>query len=498
VAASLLLAAFHFGSFPVADHPLSTDVRNFLYYAARIARGALPHADFFENKPPLAFFVGAALVRAGEALGLDPLLVVRAGFLLLAAVGGLLAAALHRRLSGGSPVSGLLALAVYCGFPLLGGLPCIGNVPKLLMALCASAAGLLALRGRWLLAGVAGGLAVQDWQVGGILIAGTALAAGLSPHGRRGAARALAGAGLALLPLLAGYAWKGALTPLWEQTIVASVFRGVSSAQSRGVIADWPRRLHLLLDSPYSNAWLTWLALAGLALFLRRLWRGSADHPAIVVLAVYHLGLLAYSLLDFQVYGDLFILQHTVAFFAAVTLWSAYRPLAAWSGRSARPMRRAAAGVAAAVVIVLVMRPWASRRAFRLVPRPPGASVTLAAQREVAQRLVQPLAQGRAVVLGPAEILFLTGTANPAPFVYWNAATWGYYRRDAQEAEADTLRRLLGETGADTAICDPEIPSAPPGPCALALGASDPTEAGPGGYAVALYSVARGTVPRER
>ena len=150
------------------------------------------------------------------------------------------------------------------------------------------------------------------------------------------------------------------------------------------------------------------------------------------------------------------------------------------------------------MVIVLVVRPWVSRRAFRLVPRPPGASVTLAAQREVAQRLAQALAQGRAVVLGPAEILFLTGTANPAPLVYWNAATWAYYRRDAHEAEADTLRRLTGVTGADTAICDPEIPSAPPGPCALALGPARSIEAGPGGYAVTLYSVARGTTPRER
>jgi hypothetical protein len=97
-------------------------------------------------------------------------------------------------------------------------------------------------------------------------------------------------------------------------------------------------------------------------------------------------------------------------------------------------------------------------------------------------------------VLGPAEVLFLAGAANPAPLVYWNAATWAYYRRDAGETEAETLRRVVGATRAEVVICDPEIPAAPPGPCPLAFGKARRTETGPGGYAVDLYAVGRGRV----
>jgi hypothetical protein len=490
-AAALSLAAVRFASYPLADHPVATDVRHFLYYAARIARGALPHADFFENKPALAFFVGAALHRAGEALGVDPLLSVRVGYVMLAALGGLLVAAVHRRLAGGCPVSGLLALAAYCGFPLIGGLPCIGNVPKLLMALGASAAALFAFRGRWLLAGLAGGLAMQDWQVGGLVIAGAALAGWLSREGKRAVGQVLAGAALALLPLLVYYTAKGALGPLFEQTLLASVFRGVSTAQSRGVVADWPRRFQMIVSNPYSNAWLAWLALPGLLLFVRTLRRGGAEQPAAAGLAVCHYGLIGYSLLDFQAYGDLFVLQHTLAFFAGVALWSAYRPLADWSARGATEIRRRTAILAAAVVIVLIARPWVSHRDFRLVPRPPGPAVTLDAQRQVALRLAEPLRRGRAVVIGPSEVLVLTGAANPAPLVYWNAATWAYYRRDARETDGETLRRVVAATGAEVVVCDPEIPSAPPGPCAMAFGESGRRETGPGGYAVEIYAVGR-------
>jgi hypothetical protein len=485
--AAAVVLVVHFGAYPVREHPVSTDVRHFLYYAARIAQGAVPHRDFFENKPPLAFFTGAALMRVGDASDLEPLHVVRVGYLALAALGGAMVWTLHIRLAGGSSLAGLLALAAYCGFPLIGGLPCIGDVPKLLMALGASAAALFAFQGRWLLAGMAGGMAVQDWQVGGLVIVATTLGALRAPEPRRALARSLAGTALALAPFIAYFAWHGALGALFGQTVVASVFRGASTVSRVGLVADWSRRLSLVALSPYSNAWLCGLGLAGMVLYLR-LWFRQA-HPPVVLLGVYHFGVLAYSLVDFQAFGDLFILQHSVVFFAAVALWSAYQ----WLGRTAAAARGSGTlvGLAALIAATLVWRPWVSRRDFRLVPRPPGAALTLAAQEQVARRLAPQVAAGRAAVLGPTEILVLGRAANPAPLVYWNAATWGYFRRSAQESEEETLRRLLAATHAQVVICDLEIPGVPATVCPRAFGAPLSFESGPDGYGVALYPLSR-------
>ena len=59
IALAVLLCAIHFASFDVSTQPIVTDVRYFLYYAWRVAEGAIPHLDFFENKPQLSTFAGA-------------------------------------------------------------------------------------------------------------------------------------------------------------------------------------------------------------------------------------------------------------------------------------------------------------------------------------------------------------------------------------------------------------------------------------------------------
>src|SRR4051794_36406472 len=133
-----LLTLVHLARFDVARGPIVTDVRYYVYFAARMADGAVPHRDFFDNKTQLATVAGAALHRAATALGLDPLLTMRAGYLALTGVAGLLLFAIHRELRDGACIAGLLGMCCYLGFSLLGFLPAIGPLPKLLMAVCAS------------------------------------------------------------------------------------------------------------------------------------------------------------------------------------------------------------------------------------------------------------------------------------------------------------------------------------------------------------------------
>ena len=163
---ALALAAAHFASFDVVTRPIVTDVRFFLYYAWRVAEGAVPHLDFFENKPQLSTFVGALLFQIGDFAELDPLLAIRIGYLSIASAGGVLSFWIFRRLGRGSTTAGFLGLLAYCSFGLLGVMPAIGNVPKLLVAVLASVAALLAQDRRWFWAGFVGALAFMDWQIG--------------------------------------------------------------------------------------------------------------------------------------------------------------------------------------------------------------------------------------------------------------------------------------------------------------------------------------------
>ena len=82
---ALAVSATHFASFDIFTRPIVTDVRFFLYYAWRVTEGAVPHLDFFENKPQLATFAGALLYELGEFAGVDPLLAIRFGYLAIAA-----------------------------------------------------------------------------------------------------------------------------------------------------------------------------------------------------------------------------------------------------------------------------------------------------------------------------------------------------------------------------------------------------------------------------
>ena len=307
-----LLALVHLSRFDAAQSPIVTDVRYYVYFAARVADGAVPHRDFFDNKTQLTSFAGAGLVTAGRALGVDPLLAMRAGYLALTGLAALLLFAIQRRLYGGSCAAGLLGMLCYLGFSLLGFLPAIGPLPKLLMGVTASLAALLALRGWWTTAGALGAVAFLDWQIG--VLAGLAVfvAALCEPEQRVAQAARAAAGGLAVLAAACLYfAANGALGVAWRQVVLTSLARGESGARGQDVHRTarcrstrrcrWPARATPGSRSSASPAWRSF-----------RCWRCATAartlQRLVIALGVFHFGIVAFSLTDYQAYGDLFAL----------------------------------------------------------------------------------------------------------------------------------------------------------------------------------------------
>jgi hypothetical protein len=456
-AAALALCLFHFASFDPFRQTIVTDIRYFLYIAWRITEGAVPHLDVFENKTQLASFVGALLYALGDAVGADPLYAIRIGYLGIAAAGGLLAFSVQRRLFG-SAVAGLLGALAYCGFGLLGALPAIGNVPKLLMAVFASAAAVLAHGRHWFWAGVAGALSFMDWQVGALAWLGVFAAAlvGGAPRGRALLAT-LAGGVAGVAPFVVYYAASGALLASFDQVILASFFRGASAAAGIGVTGRLERMAMLVPSACAGHEWLLLASAAGVAVVVAGLvrWRDPATRRLLVPLAVYHFGVLGFSLVDFQWYGDFFLLLHSAAFFlgvaaSALYCWCERRVLRA--GPHEARLRLGFAGAALAFGVLLA-RPGPLRPEV-VVEDPTTADprATLADQRAVAGRLAELTAGRRLLALESSEILFLMRRANAIPPFYWNAAAHAFYRRDPAESSRETLTRLVREVDPDVLI----------------------------------------------
>ncbi len=465
--AAAALLALHFASFAPREQPIVSDVRISLYDAWRVSQGAVPHRDLYAVKTPLATLLGAGLHRAAEGLDLDPLLALRAAYLALSFAAGLLAFAAFRALSGGSGVAGLLAALALCGFGLLGLLPAIGNVPKHAAAVCAWGAGLCALRARWRLGGALAALAFLDWQVGALVAAGLLLAARWDARGLRGAAPKLAqGAALVLAPFGAWLASHAALRAFGAQTLAGAFARGASAFGEAGAAQPWQRIARSAEFVCPEQQGLVWLALAAVGLVawqLRQDARGAARVPPAlrrlrVALAVPMAGVVAFSALDFQAYGDWLALLHALAFFLASAFCAAHRGLQ----RALAP--RAPAGVASAAALLLALaaarpgplRPELSLRAWGAAP-----GLTLSEQRALA-RAAEPLLGSRELAaLDAAELLYLLRRVNPLPVAYWDRAAYSALARAGETPEA-AATRLLGETGAAALIFPRGVAPLPP------------------------------------
>ena len=453
-ALALAISGLHFASFDPFDSPVMGDVRYFLYFAWQITEGATPYLDLFDPKMPLASFAGAFLWALGERLGLDPIHAVRIGYLGLAATGGLLAFLVFRAVGGGRPVAGFLGLAAYLSFGLLGDVPALGNMPKLLMALAVSATALLCLHRRWLAAGVTGAIAFLDWQIGALAWLGAFAAALLyGQPGHRAALRTVVGGALGVAPCIAFFVTRGALGVAFEQTVVSAFFRGVTSSAERSFgehLTHVARALERTMDA---QSWLCLAAIGGAGVVLTWLWRRRAQNSArlLVPLCLYHFGFLLFCLVDFQFLGDAFAALHSLAFFVGALWVALYLRAEAWATRR-WPARAGAATAAVALVVAFaVARPGPMRPQANWNAR----GVSLSQQREVAVQLEELLAGRELAVVEVSEMLLLTRRENPLPFIYWNAASWITYRRSETEGPRDSLRRLLDATEADARILQP-------------------------------------------
>ena len=450
------LCLLHFAAFDVRKQPLVWDARFYCYFAARVAAGDVPYRDFFDNKTPLAVLAGGALYQIGTRLGVDPVYTMRGGFLCFSAIAALLAFGVQRWLAGGRATPGLLGLLALLGFPLLGLLPSIGVLPKLLMATAAWATALCVARGRFRLAGAAGALAFLDWQIGALALLG-ALAAALSlRRGRWPALLQVAGGALAAwAPFVLYLAGVGGLGPACRQTLATMLVRGEGPWWMHRTL---PERLAYLWDSVdvgcRGHQWLFALGIVGMGLFVIRLMRRwpHPQRPALICLAAYHYGVVGFSLYDYQSYGDLFILLHSVAFFAGFVFVEAWRQLAVALRR--RAGARLWASRAAVLTTLLLVRPGPFQRELDLRPPSADRGATLDEQRAVARRVMAQVGERRLAALNASEVLMLSGRPSALPFVYWNSATYHFYRRSADEGYVQTLMRLARSQGVDTLIGD--------------------------------------------
>lgn len=453
---SLVLAAglsvWHFATFDITELPLVTDARYYLYFAWQTAEGAVPHLDFFDPKTQLATFVGALLHALGSALSLDPLLTVRAGFLALATLAGVLVFLVHRRLFGGSEVAGFVGLLAYLAFSCIGALAALGNSPKLLLSVLAYLMALCVWKGRWLLAGLCGALAFMDWQIGVLVWLAALGAALLLEEERRPAClRLLAGGTLGLAPFLLYFAFTGTLGAALEQTVASAFFRGSGKLASVGFGERFDRMAELAGHYFPGRTWLFLLSALGIPAVLSRLRRGGdgGARRLLLPLALYHAGILGFSTLDFQGHGDFLLLLFTAAFLLAVAWNTAVEELGRRLSGRAGPRGRLAALTLLLILALAASRP-ALLRPTVAVGRMGELGVLLEDQRQVAAE-VGAWAEGRSMVLlARTELLYLTGRKNPLPIIYWNQAAWTVYRRPGEESGEETLGRMLEEV-------DPEL-----------------------------------------
>ena len=443
IALVLALSAAHFATFFDPDHSIVGDLRYFIYFAWRISEGAIPHLDLFDNKTFLASYTGALLHRLGDGLGLDPLATIRAGYLGLCALGGPLAFLVFRRLGGRDSVVGLLGFFAYLSFGFVGALAAVGNVPKLIMALCAPAMALLVQDRRWLAAGFLGAVAFLDWQVG--LLVWAAAFAGALVHGAprsRACIRVVLGGALGVAPLAAWYALNGALRIAFDQTFAAAWSRAVAHFGDASESSPLQRILEQVNQSCTEHEWLFFTGLLGLAIlpYCLWIWRGTDTQRLLLPLGIYHYGVVGFSLVDFQRYGDFFLLLHSVAFLLGLVWFTLYAAAKRWSGGRLQI-------VVPAVILSLAFaaaRPGPLRpEVVVFAPYNALPGVTLSDQKRVAEEVRERTQAGTFVLIGNSELLFLMHQVNPLPVIYWNAAAYSYYGDVVNEDRSEAAMRLL-------------------------------------------------------
>ena len=241
----------------------------------------------------------------------------------------------------------------YLGFTYIGALPATGNVPKLIMAVAATREPRSQSRDA---AGCSpessAAIAPLDWQMGIFACVGVFVAALMDeePRARRNAYSHRREFPVAILFILY-FVVNGALEPLLSQAITASLVRGATS--TNGSLTEISEIVTRLSWHAPSEGWLIATSLVGMVIvpiWLAGSKMRSARGP-LWVMAIYHFGIVGFSIFDFQGGGDTMLLLHSLAFFAGVALITACGAI----DRLSLSKARLDAGRLAWLVLVIVL-----------------------------------------------------------------------------------------------------------------------------------------------
>ncbi|NYD42896.1 hypothetical protein [Nocardioides panaciterrulae] len=289
---------------------LLRDIGVYAYAGQQVAEGVPPYVAILNRAGPLAHLVPGLGAWAARQVGVDDLLGMRFLFALLTAAavsaGYVLARDVFRsRTAGLAAAATLLALRGFAFYATAG--PREKTTMVLLTTL-----GLLALvHRRWATAGVLVALATLTWQP--VLFAalpGAVAAVLLQPRGRLSGLLRFGAGGLAPLAVTVGcYALIDRLHVFWNCFVLINL-----RYTRQGSPLETPDRVWNRLDRAYD--WSLWLLLAGLLLVV--VWgllalpaairRREARPAALVGIAVFTLGNLAWALKAFNGFPDAFVM----------------------------------------------------------------------------------------------------------------------------------------------------------------------------------------------
>jgi hypothetical protein len=426
---TVALAGGLFTRFSVDDR-LSRDEAVWVYGGQQLVAGVPYYKSIFDAKTPLAPALAAVGVEAARITGGSDVHGARIVFLLFACAAAAGMYELGRALWGSILAGALSAVAFLAfkgfAFDALGGPD--AKTPGVAFAVFSM---LALVRRRWLLGGALGGLAFLCWQPLGIhMLVAVIAALVMSAPGRRarGALRAFVGAAV---PVVGSFVYFWAANALGDYVDAAFRFPVQGLHRSTETVGDRVRLISSVIDQEYGmlHGWLFWgglIALGTAVVFALRHARRALATPLLCVVAPSALGIIAFSLHDFQAYPDVYPLLP----FAALGV-----------GATALLARRAFVGaglaVAAAVLAGFTWNNYATAAP---------SIVTLGVQRARADAVEQVLGRdGRLYAIGDPTSLVLLRRRNPDRYIYLGSGVWQWKVKDI----AGGLRGWLARIRAD-------------------------------------------------
>ena len=410
---AVAIAILSFSRFSI-DSELSRDEAVYAYGGQQLAEGVPPYVSIAAQKTPVSIMVAGVAVAGGRTAGVDDVHAIRWAFFLVACL--TVAAVYFAGVSlFSSPVAAMVGVAAFVafrGFALdaLGGPN--AKTPGVLFAVLATA---LLARRQWFWGAIAAALATLVWQPLVIYSIVAVVAAWLGSDRAlrwRNSAVAVAGGAIPASLTIAYLFATGALDEFVQSAVLLPI-TGRHTAASAA-----PGTLDHILDAVRRGygvgQYLFWGGMLLLAVVIAwRIWgmrqtaRALGGDPLISVVLIPLLFLVAFSLVDFQGYSDLFPLLPYAALGVAGAV-SAVIAVADSMGR--RPVALVLAG---AGVLFLAGATWTAYGST-------GSTATDLVQqrRDAREAAAQIQASDTIYALGDPTPLVLLQRRNPSRFIY--------------------------------------------------------------------------------